>query len=108
YHTKQIQLLDSLKSLENFSAVEELNTKYALQEKNDSLLIQSLEIATKEAENEQIRLKNQRRGTILIISLVTGSLLLILAITLIFSRRKIAEKNKENELLLGEIHHRVK
>ncbi|MBL4705743.1 MAG: tetratricopeptide repeat protein, partial [Flavobacteriales bacterium] len=107
-HTLQLSLLDSLRSDENFKVVEELNVQYHLNDKEDSIRYQGIEIANQQEINAQITTINEQRGTLLWISILGVALLLTLAIFLLKSRKKIRLKNHENELLLGEIHHRVK
>ncbi|UKN00650.1 hypothetical protein K6119_13015 [Paracrocinitomix mangrovi] len=108
YHEKYIELLDSLKSEKNSTAAEGLSIRYELKEKEDSIKIQTLEIKNQQVENENISLVNEQRGRLLLIALIGAIVLLSLLSLLYINRKKLKEKNKENELLLGEIHHRVK
>ena len=108
YHNLQILLQDSLRSIDNFNAVEELSVQYDLKEKEDSIRLQNIEIENQQAINDKISIINQQRGTLLWVSALGGSILLVLLIALAINRKKVKEKNAENEMLLGEIHHRVK
>ncbi len=108
YHSEQIKLLDSIQASKNFTAMEELNSQYSLEEKEDSIRLQNIELASERAINDKISIINEQRGTMLWIAYVGGGIFLIMAILLFISRRKVKAKNAENELLLGEIHHRVK
>jgi len=101
YHSKQLVLLDSLTAESNSKIVEELNAQYQLKEKEDALKIVNLDL-----ERQQLISKTQEKQiTYSIIALIIFSILLIVVF---MSRKKVKEKNAENELLLGEIHHRVK
>jgi two-component sensor histidine kinase/Tfp pilus assembly protein PilF len=108
YHQKQFELQDSLRSQDNFNAVEELSVQYDLKEKQDSIRIQSFQIENQKEVNEKITIINEQRGWLLWMAGIGGSILLALAIALWINRNKVKAKNRENELLLGEIHHRVK
>lgn len=101
YHNEQINLLDSLKAEANSKIVEDLNAQYHLQEKEDALKFINLDL-----ERQQLISKTQEKQiAYAIIALIIFSILLIVVF---ISRKKVKEKNTENELLLGEIHHRVK
>ena len=83
YHSKQIALLDSLQSSKNFSAIEELNAQYSLEEKEDSIRLQNSELAAERAINDKISVINEQRGTLLWIAVGGGSLFLIMALMLL-------------------------
>jgi two-component system, sensor histidine kinase PdtaS len=101
YHAIQLAMQDSLRSIDNFNAVEEISAKYGLKEKGDSILYQQIQLSNQVAINKQ-------RSTLLWLSLIAGGIFLVMTILLFISRKKVNIKNTENELLLGEIHHRVK
>lgn len=101
YHSKQINLLDSLKAEANSKIVEELNAQYQLKESEDSLKIIHSNLMRQQAVS-----KAQKKQ--LTYSVIAIIIFMILLITVFISRKKVKEKNAENELLLGEIHHRVK
>lgn len=108
YHQKQIGLLDSLRSIDNSNAANELSVTYDLKEKEDSIQNQTIELKNQQAVNEKISIINEQRGSLLLLSSIGGAILLGLLALLLISRKKVKAKNAENELLLGEIHHRVK
>lgn len=92
---------DSLLNENKIEAIAELETKFETNQKEKELAIAALE-------------KKKQNAIIWAISI---GLLLIIVFTLIIVNRLrvtkkqkilIEQKNKENELLLGEIHHRVK
>ncbi len=101
YHTEQIRLLDSLRSETNSTVVEDLYAQYHLKETEDSLKISRLNTEKQLIISQE----KEKQLTFSIIGLIIFSILLVIVI---ISRKKVKEKNKENELLLGEIHHRVK
>ncbi len=108
-YKKFIFLRDSLENPEVQNALTEQKLKYEF-EKKEALAAadHEKEMALKEADG--------RRKTVIIWSSTIGLIMLavfivVIALRLRVSNRQkqvIAEKNEENELLLGEIHHRVK
>ncbi|MGB0430025.1 MAG: tetratricopeptide repeat-containing sensor histidine kinase [Bacteroidia bacterium] len=116
------QSMDSLRSIEQAKQVIAMQTKYEVEKKKNEIKILSLEAEsnrkTIESANRENALKN--RGLI-VISLVL-LLLLLLAVflkrqvnlrkkannTLAGQKETIEAQNEERELLLKEIHHRIK
>jgi two-component system, sensor histidine kinase PdtaS len=103
---------DSLNSVASRNAVLELETKYETSEKEKQLIEQK---KAHEAETAIANTEKEKQQYILVGVVVVAFLIIVFAIV-VFKRLKITrkqkllieEKNKENELLLGEIHHRVK
>jgi len=122
-YAKQYMLLnDSLYNEQKQKAVEEIQTKYETEKKEAEIAFLDMENTVK-AENlaqaEQLQ-KNQQL-TILVLALgVVATALLLLWIYRIYIQKKkanteleakndiITQQNDEKELLLKEIHHRVK
>jgi len=93
---------------------------------SDSLFTENQEQALEdmrvkyETEKKEEQLASQRRGTIFIIALCLVLLILLAVLLLFYAKRKeknmklmslnheLDKKNQQNELLLKEIHHRVK
>lgn len=101
YQKKALSLRDSTASKESDVAMSELLTKYETEKKQATIL------------SQQQQLSQQRREQWLSIGAVSLlAILLIVGYRSYSSRTKanklLAAKNKENELLLREIHHRVK
>ena len=101
YKQKAYNLKDSIGSIESDAKMSELLTKYETQKKEET-------IAFQEAKISQQKLV-QYLG-IVVVMLLVG--LLVFAYVSYRNRsrsnRLLAQKNAENELLLKEIHHRVK
>ncbi|MCB9082125.1 MAG: tetratricopeptide repeat protein [Lewinellaceae bacterium] len=102
------QYLDTLQSEERVRQEKDMETKYLTKEKENLIQIQQLELQ-----------KNQRERIAYILALLALSLILLLAYRFARLRKKanrlLQEKNLqiekalgEKELLLKEIHHRVK
>ena len=101
YQKKALVLRDSLASVKSDEAMSKLLTQYETKKKEDTIA------------SQQVQLSEQRRVQWLGIGVVV-----LLAGFLVFgyrsyrartkSNRLLAAKNAENELLLKEIHHRVK
>jgi len=101
YKQKAYDLRDSIGSIESDAKMSELLTKYETEKKEET-------IAFQEAKISQQKLV-QYLG-IIVVALLLG--LLIFAFVSYRNRSKsnrlLARKNAENELLMKEIHHRVK
>jgi len=101
YKQKAYDLRDSIGSIESDAKMSELLTKYETEKKEET-------IAFQEAKISQQKLV-QYLG-IIVVSLLIG--LLIFGFISYRNRSKsnrlLAQKNAENELLMKEIHHRVK
>lgn len=122
YSRKTMQLQDSLLNAEQVNVVAEMQARYESQQKQDSLNHQKTELAVQQKLNEQVSANSTQKSYLLIISLVCIVILFLFSLlTLINFRKKqkanlllqeqkklVEQKNSENELLLGEIHHRVK
>ncbi|WP_317898716.1 tetratricopeptide repeat protein [Aurantibacillus circumpalustris] len=122
FANKSSVLKDSLLSQQQAEAIIDMRTKYETKQKEDSILVQKTEIVNQIALKEEVE-KNLGQKTLLllisIIALVAVSIFASMALVnyrkkrraneLLFEQKKTIElKNSENELLLGEIHHRVK
>ncbi|RXR28892.1 tetratricopeptide repeat protein [Flavobacterium piscinae] len=101
YKQKAYDLRDSIGSIESDAKMSELLTKYETEKKEET-------IAFQEAKIDQQKVV-QYLG-IIVVGLLVG--LLIFAFISYRNRSKsnrlLAQKNAENELLMKEIHHRVK
>lgn len=101
YKQKAYDLKDSINSIESDAKMSELLTKYETQKKEETISFQ-------ESKIEQQKLV-QYLGIVVVVLLLG---LLIFAYISYKNRSKsnrlLAQKNAENELLLREIHHRVK
>ncbi len=101
-------LQDSLRELAKEEDLAELEAKYKGEKKEKELIERERELSISMLEN-----KNQQY---FLVSAIIVTILIIIFALVIYSRLKITrlqkeiieQKNKENELLLGEIHHRVK
>ena len=101
YLKKSMNLADSIKSVESDSTMSGMLTKYESKKKENTILAQGKEIS------------QQRK-----IQWLGGGLLALMFAFIVFGiyafkirirrSRLLAAKNSENELLLKEIHHRVK
>ena len=122
FANKSSVLKDSLLTKQQAEAIIDMQTKYETKQKEDSILIQRREIASQLAMNKEVE-KNLTQKTLLllisILALITVTVFAFIALAnyrkkqkaneLLQEQKKTIElKNAENELLLGEIHHRVK
>ena len=106
------EIEDSLNNLEAKQQVAELETKFETAEKEKLLL----EEKQKRAEETRIAQIQEERQNLIIAAVVIIALLVLVFAFVLFKRLKITQKqkaiiedkNRENQLLLGEIHHRVK
>ncbi|WP_181456905.1 tetratricopeptide repeat-containing sensor histidine kinase [Flavobacterium lacus] len=101
YKQKAYDLRDSIGSIESDAKMSELLTKYETEKKEETIAFQEAKIAQQKLV--------QYLG-IVVVALLLG--LLIFALISYRNRSKsnrlLAQKNAENELLMKEIHHRVK
>lgn len=101
YKQKAYDLRDSIGSIESDAKMSELLTKYETEKKEETIAFQEAKIAQQKLV--------QYLG-IIVVGLLLG--LLIFAFISYRNRSKsnrlLAQKNAENELLMKEIHHRVK
>ena len=99
---KEYQLLkDSIFQDEKLNQIEELKVEYETQQKEDDIAILNASNALKDA-----RLKQQQ---IFLIFLIGGSVLFLFLVLILYNRYKLKKKSsEEKEVLLKEIHHRVK
>lgn len=99
---------DSLFSIEKEKSLAQLKIAYETELKDDK--IKALNIENEIAQERQAKLQQAQ------IALIAGTILLISLIGVLYSRYRskqkslqiINQKNNENELLIKEIHHRVK
>lgn len=105
---KHVELVAELKSLQRQRLQEEMGAKYAVREKSQQLMLRQLELE-----------KSNRQRLFLVFGLVSALLIATLLFWLFRTRnianRELAQKNEqvqralgEKEILLREIHHRVK
>ncbi len=111
-HTNQLAVIerrnDSLFNLEKLKTIEELELTFETDKKD-------MEISTLKANNDlqELESKQQRNFGI---GLVIGTMLVLVLLFIVLKalslkqsiHKTIKEKYKENQLLMGEIHHRVK
>ena len=108
YHEKYQMLSDSIKTEAQMQNVAELETRYETTKKEKEIAVLNSENQIKELQLE----KATRRNIIIVIGLLAA--LCIVGLLLYFYRQKqrdnaiISKALSEKELLLREIHHRVK
>lgn len=122
YARKSMSLRDSLFSRNQAEAVAEMQTRYESEKKQDSLVNSKKRLEAQQEINRQITTNSKQKSFLLLLSVIFIALLVFLVFLVwFFYRRKkaantelirqkklVEEKNRENEILLGEIHHRVK
>ncbi len=104
-----INMRDSVNNIETQKTAIEQSLKYEFEKK------EALAAAAREKEVVLAKAESNRQK-IIIWSVSIGLLLIVIFSLIIYNRLKVTrkqkilieKKNKENELLLGEIHHRVK
>jgi two-component sensor histidine kinase len=109
YHQEQSALLsDSLRNDQQQELLEEMKARFEAKESENTIKLQKVEIEKKEKEKNYL---------ILVVGLIILLLVVVIAALLQWIKRskELAEKNKiisenlsEKEVLLKEIHHRVK
>ena len=101
YHKKALLIRDSIASVKSDEAMTDMLTKYQTQKKEATILSQQKEIS------EQNKIQWLGAG---VVFLMAGFIIfgIITYRTRAKRSRLLAAKNAENELLLKEIHHRVK
>ena len=122
YINQVIPLKDSITGEAQTKAIVEMQTKYETKRKSDSIQLQQVELMEQRNINLEQDLENTKQSNQLLILFIGLAVALLLAIVFFVNYRKkqasnallsaqkatIETKNEENELLLGEIHHRVK
>ncbi len=115
YLKKSNSIKDSLFTIETNEKIASINAKYETEKKDKEILVSQLEISKVKRENSKTR-SNYKVLSILFILII----IILLGIVLLYfykikHNRILAEKNDiilrnldEKEVLLGEIHHRVK
>src|SRR5665213_855016 len=101
YHKKALLIRDSIASVKSDEAMTDMLTKYQTQKKEATILSQQKEIS------EQNKIQWLGAGVVFLMAafIIFG---IITYRTRAKRSRLLAAKNAENELLLKEIHHRVK
>lgn len=115
YQSFYYQLQDSIKSNENVRAMQEYESNIKLKEKQNENAIQQIEIKN---TNEKLRIEHQQNIYFLIGVVILALLLLIVILQVIrqkknnkilkYQKSEIEKRDKEKEVLIREIHHRVK
>ena len=108
YFERASILKDSLLGAEQSNAIVQMQILFETQQKEDSIAMQTAALANERAVSDQ-------KSWLLRISVVALIVVTLLSFFIVRLYRKakhqkeaIEQKNEENELLLGEIHHRVK
>src|SRR5690606_5796736 len=108
-HKLFIIMRDSIVNINSQKAIIEQNMQYDFDKKEALATIEhEKELAIKEVE--------KKRQNFIIWAISIGLILILIFAIIIIKRLKVTriqkeiieQKNKENEMLLGEIHHRVK
>ncbi|PHR48818.1 MAG: hypothetical protein COA32_04965 [Fluviicola sp.] len=108
-HKLFVEMRDSLMDIESQKSIIEQNMEYEFEKKEALKQVEhEKEIAISNAEKKQQQLIMW--GSVFGLILVTAFVIVLISRlkTTRKQKRLIQKKNKENELLLGEIHHRVK
>ena len=108
YYIKEKALTDSINKAQNHLVVQDLIKRYELEEKADSIAMQDAEILTQKALTEKANTVSEQKSQLLWITAIGGIAVAILAFIAFINFKRVRVKNRQNELLLGEIHHRVK
>lgn len=122
YKELQFDLKDSLFNVENSAVLEELKLQFNNEKTERELLQAEAVIKEERAANAEHELKNAEQSKWLIASVAGICLLIVVALgfyrvyrlkkkageELLANQQIIEERNRKIELLLGEIHHRVK
>lgn len=115
YHTLFTLYQDSVKSENNFYAIQKYESELKLKDKEVQIAIQDNEI---KSSNEKLRIK-RIQSLYFTIGVVVLSLLLVLVLyqvsrlkkfnnLLNIQKSKIEQSDREKEILIREVHHRVK
>lgn len=115
YHVKYMAIKDTLINISNNNKLAELRTKYNISEKQRNIESLTLEKKlTKEKYNREVYFRNSLMAIIFLILLVV-TVILIKDNTLKKINKQLAlqksiveQREKEKELLVREMHHRVK
>lgn len=108
YHKSSKNIRDSIYTIEHAEKIAGLSVKYETENKEHQLQLQEVKISDQKKINEQKNIQLWIAGISLFIVLVLA-IFVYRNYTQVKKQKVIIEqKNKDNELLLGEIHHRVK
>lgn len=122
YYKKYIVLRDSTSAKNQRDKIAAMEIAYQAEKKDEEIRLLIAENEVQRTENELQKLKAAQERN-LKIGFIVGSMLLLLVLVVLYNRYKanrrtlkiiqsqneeIYDKNKENELLIKEIHHRVK
>lgn len=122
YANRSAAIKDSLIDKDKINALVEMQTRYETKQKQDSLLLKQMELADQKKISNQAEANSKQKTLLLFISLfgffIMSGLTVIAfknykkkkqAVHILESQKTIIEqKVSENELLMSEIHHRVK
>jgi signal transduction histidine kinase len=84
---------DSVFNEENSKQINELSAKYESEKKEKEIVLLNADVLAKQKDKELLSAQIQKRNSV-IYGTVSGALLLIISIVLLFNRRQLKQKNK--------------
>lgn len=108
YQKALMAIKDSLYNIENAEKIAGLNIRYETEIREQKLKLNEIELDKQNKINEQKNVQLWIAGVSFFVVLILGIFVFINYRLAKEQKSIIEQKNKENELLLSEIHHRVK
>jgi two-component system NarL family sensor kinase len=93
YYKKYAALKDSLFKEETSKQISTISTKYETEKKEKEIALLNVDVQSKQKDKELLETQVEKRNSI-IYGTVSGALLLIASIVLLFNRRQLRQKNK--------------